>query len=328
VDLRLFETGKTTAAERSLWQGVQTRLGLMWRWWRLFAVQPRPIAHIHTCSGFTFFLDGLLLLLCRWRRAPVLLHIHGARFDAFLDSLNPLMRACARWLGGLAHTVIVLSPEWLERMRERWPSARLVVVANGVAAESAARGVEEGGDRPGFVFLGNLGHRKGVPQILDAAALARHAWHLKLAGGEEDPGFLAWTREEIRRRGLTDRLQVLGPVVGAAKADLLAQAQGFVLPSLAEGLPMALLEAMAAGLPAVVSAAGAMPEVVRDGRDGLVVPVADAAALAAALDRLAGDASLRGHLGHSAARRCNELYGIDRMAAALCEVYTRVQAER
>jgi glycosyltransferase involved in cell wall biosynthesis len=114
---------------------------------------------------------------------------------------------------------------------------------------------------------------------------------------------------------------VLGPVVGDAKLDLLTNAQGFVLPSLAEGLPMAMLEAMAMSLPVVVSSAGAMPEAVRDGIDGLVVPVGDSVALAAALDSLAVRPADRETMGRAAAERCESRYGIARMADALMALY-------
>jgi glycosyltransferase involved in cell wall biosynthesis len=131
---------------------------------------------------------------------------------------------------------------------------------------------------------------------------------------------------EIERLGVAQRVSLLGPVVADAKLRWLAGAQGFVLPSLAEGLPMALLEAMAMALPSVVSDAGAMPEVVRDGVDGLVVPCGDPAALAAALDALAAAPERRRALGLSAAERCASLYGIERMVDALMGVYLRLRA--
>jgi glycosyltransferase involved in cell wall biosynthesis len=174
---------------------------------------------------------------------------------------------------------------------------------------------------PLFVFVGNLGRRKGVHVLLKAASLAREPWRVDLAGGVEESGIDHWARQEIDRLGLQPRVRLLGPVVGDAKLQLLAGAQGFVLPSLAEGLPMAMLEAMAAGLPVVVTAIGAMPEAVRDGLDGFVVPADDAMALALALDRLAADAARRQAMGLSAAARCESLYGIERMVQALAGVY-------
>jgi glycosyltransferase involved in cell wall biosynthesis len=325
VDLALFETGKTTPPGRPLWQGISARLRLMAAWWQLFGRTPRPVAHIHTCSGLTFFLDGVLLLLSRLRGAPVILHIHGARFDQFVDGLPAASAWLARWLARRAALVIVLSPEWQERMAQRWPGARLHVVGNGVAMPRRADAVAQIGE-PRFAFLGNLGRRKGVHILLQAAALAQQPWRVELAGGEEEPGAAAWAQQEIERLGVAHRVRLLGPVVADAKIEWLAGAQGFVLPSLAEGLPMALLEAMAMALPSVVTAAGAMPEVVRDGVDGRVVPPEDAAALAAALDELAAQPDRRLAMGLSAAERCSSMYGIERMVDALLGVYRRIPA--
>ena len=323
VDLQLFETGKTTPAGRPIWVGIATRLRLMADWWRLLRRRSGglvPVAHIHTCSGLTFFLDGALLVVSRLRGAPVVLHVHGARFDVFLDGLPAPAALLARWLARRAARVVVLSEEWRQRLDQRWPGARLCVVANGVAMPSRAHAVDRGGP-PHYVFLGNLGQRKGVHVLLQAAAQSIHPWRVSLAGGEEEPGYTDTTRAAIARLGLTARVQILGPVVGQDKIALLADAQGFVLPSLAEGLPMALLEAMAMALPVVVTAVGAMPGVVRDGTDGRVVPAEDAAALAAALDALAAQPGQRQQFGEAAAERARALYGIEQMVDGLMEVY-------
>lgn len=323
VDLRLFETGKTTPPGRRLRDGVVIRLRLMRDWWRLFGRRPAPVAHIHTCSGLTFFLDGLLLLISRVRGAPVVLHVHGARFDDFLDDLSVPAAVLAHWLARRASVVVVLSADWQQRIASRWPRAPLMVVANGVTMPASARDVALEG-APRFVFLGSLGARKGVPVLLKAAALAQQPWHVDLAGGDEEPDFGRWVRAEVASLGLADRIGVLGPVVGQAKLELLASAQGFVLPSLAEGLPMALLEAMSMGLPVVVSDVGAMPEVVRDAIDGRVVPANDPIALAAALDRLAQHPEERLRWGASAAERCGSMYGVERMVEAIMGVYARL----
>ena len=327
VELRLFETGKTTPAGRPFWQGVAARLQLMRAWWQLFGQRPVPVAHIHTCSGLTFFLDGLLLVLSRARGAPVVLHVHGARFDAFLDGLSPPMAALARWLSRRATVVIVLSAEWQQRLAQRWPGARLQVVANGVAMPRSAVALNVPGT-PCFAFMGNLGRRKGVHVLLQAAAASRQDWQLELAGGEEEPGAAAWAQAEIQRLGLQHRVRLLGPLVGDAKLTWLARTQGFVLPSLAEGLPMAMLEAMGMGLPVVVSNVGAMPEVVRDRVEGRVVPAEDAAALAAALDELAASPGQRQAMGAAGALRCRALYGIERMVQALVGVYAALPGRR
>lgn len=325
TQLVLFDTGKQTPEGRSLWQGMQARLSLMLRWWRILGAAPgsRTVAHLHTCSGLTFFLDGLLLWLARLRGVPGLLHIHGARFDDFLDGLAPPLRWLARHLARSAAVVVVLSEEWRERLAGRLPGARLAVVQNGVPRPAlpslppdSTRGAEVR-----FLFLGNLCRRKGVDVLIQAAALARENWRVELAGGEEEPGYHAIAAADIARWQVAERVSLLGPKVGAQKDALLASASGFVLPSLAEGLPMALLEAMAARLPVVVTRVGAMPEVVRAEVEGLLVAPGDAPALAAALDRLAADAALRARLGAAAEHSYEAGYGVERMVGVLMPLY-------
>ncbi|MBS1139943.1 MAG: putative Glycosyl transferase group 1 [Proteobacteria bacterium] len=320
VKLELFETGKTTPDNRPFVVGVVNRLNLLWRWWKIIGHASHPIAHIHTCSGFTFFLDGVLLILAKIRGASTVLHIHGARFDSFLDNLGFVKKWIVHWLTTQADVVVVLSEDWKVRLSERLPEANLKVVANGVPRLPGTR-KNANSTAPTFLFLGNLCRRKGVDILLEATEKSQTAWKLELAGGEEEPGFSSWTQDQIAQRKLANRVSLLGPVVGEAKNKLLKEADGFVLPSLAEGLPMALLEAMAAQLPVVVTRVGAMPEVIDDNINGILIPPQDANALASALDQLALNPQLREQLGQVAAETCELRYGIERMVDALSTIY-------
>ncbi len=325
VELTLFDTGKKTAPGRSLLVGIGSRLALMKRWWR--ALGQTDIAHIHTCSGFTFFLDGGLLVLAKARGVSTVLHIHGAMFDQFLDSLGWFRTPLARMLARLADSVVVLSEDWQRKLAGRLPGARLAIVANGVARpQSSGANVRKAGAVPHFVFLGNLGRRKGVDVLLDAAAQATESWTLALAGGEEDAGFAEWARARVRELSLAQRVEVLGPVVGAEKDALLNSADGFVLPSLAEGLPMALLEAMAAGLPVVVSTVGAMPEVVTEGVEGLLVEPGNPTVLCAALDSLSADPVRARQMGDAARETCERRFGVEAAVEELTKLYFSIGA--
>jgi glycosyltransferase involved in cell wall biosynthesis len=89
-------------------------------------------------------------------------------------------------------------------------------------------------------------------------------------------------------------------------ADILPALDVFVLSSRYEGLPVSLLEAMASGVPPVATAVGGVPEVVTDGRDGLLVPAGQPAALATAIGRLLDDVDLRSRLGAAARERARD----------------------
>lgn len=321
TELALFDTGKKTRSNRSLWEGIRARLALMIEWRTLLRQHRADIAHIHTCSGFTFFLDGLLAWLASRQGCRVVLHVHGGLFDQFLDGLSPLMRTLARRIARRADLLIALSDDWRERLGQRLPGSRIAVLLNGVAEPAPGGAVRGAHAHPTFVFLGLLSTLKGVPVLLDALSHAQADWRVLLAGGEGEPGFADRMRADVAQRRLGERVQLLGPVVGPAKDRLLCEADAFVLPSLAEGLPMSLLEAMAARLPVVVTTVGAMPEVIVEGVEGLLVPPGDAVALARAMDRLAQSPQQREAMGHAGYAKYRARYSVDAMAQALLKIY-------
>jgi glycosyltransferase involved in cell wall biosynthesis len=108
--------------------------------------------------------------------------------------------------------------------------------------------------------------------------------------------------------------------------DLLAAADFFVLPSRMEGLPLAVLEAMSHGLPIVTTRIGGNPEVVTDGEHGLLVPIEDPAALAAALARFAEDPDLRRKLGEAGRARVAAEFSFTEMTRKYEAIYDRLLA--
>lgn len=323
VELVLFDSGKRTPAGRSLVQAVRTRLQLWRDWWRALAPAGRTVAHIHTCSGLTFFLDGVYAALARWRGVPVVLHVHGARFDDFLDGLSGPKRALARRIARRADRVVVLSEEWRDKLAQRLPGARLEIVANGVA-EPARVDVERQDNRLTVLFLGNLCRRKGVWDLLASVAHLPDDVRVVLVGGEEDPGIGAALNQRIAAEGLGERIEWVGPAVGEAKLRWLSAADLFVLPSYAEGVPISMLEALAAGLPAVLTPVGGIPSVLTADVHALFVPPGDPVALAGAIARLAASPELRATLGAAAREHVLARYGVEHSARRYLDLYARL----
>jgi glycosyltransferase involved in cell wall biosynthesis len=126
---------------------------------------------------------------------------------------------------------------------------------------------------------------------------------------------------QVADLGLTPRVVFAG--IRSDVPDWLLASDVFVLSSVSEAASITLLEAMACGLPAVVSAVGGNPELVRDGLDGLLVPRGDAAGFAAAIGRLLDDPDLRERMGQSGAARVRQTFLMDTTVARYAELYER-----
>ncbi len=326
VDLLLIDTKKATPEGRSLWQAGIARIRL-WRDWWLALGGTRTIAHIHTCSGLSFFLDGALVVIARLRGVPVVIHVHGGRFDQFLDGLAMPLALFARLVARSATRVVVLSEEWRDRLASRLPGSHLRIVRNGVPiAERKHEDAIAVAGRVTVLYLGTLTRKKGVVELLEALAGLPDHVHCMLVGPEKDPGILKELRAQAAEKGLAERLEMPGAVAGPGKAKLFEQADIFVLPSHLEGLPVSMLEAMAAGLPVVATPVGAVPSIIQAGKNGLLVPVGDVPRLRAALLSLVEDPQLRAQLGAAGRQLVEARYSVDRVAGELLDIYREVAA--
>lgn len=172
-----------------------------------------------------------------------------------------------------------------------------------------------------MLAVGSLVPRKGHALLIDAVArLAPQAssfpWRLFIAGqGDEQERLEA----QIAERGLHERVRLLGPRNDVP--DLQAAADVFVMPSLWEGLPLAILEAMFAGNAIVASSISGIPEVIRHDVNGLLTPAGDVDALSSALERLLRSPALRTELGRAALERAQSHHTMAVMADAYERLY-------
>ena len=183
-----------------------------------------------------------------------------------------------------------------------------------------------------MLYVGTLSQRKGLPDLIAALELIRVAghnnWQLDIVGGSAEVGAAEGQliRSNVAAAGLTESL--LGPLDADAVRARLSSADIFVLPSYLEGQPLAVLEAMAAGLAVVATNVGANPDVIRDGVDGLLVEPGDVGGLADALTRLLTDPPLRSQLGAAARARVEERHDLRRLGQEMEAVYHEALVRR
>jgi glycosyltransferase involved in cell wall biosynthesis len=216
-----------------------------------------------------------------------------------------------------AHRVVANSPAAARQLAdEGLASDRVRVIPNGLDLERFHAKVH--GPIESMITVANLRPEKSHDVLLDAFARCESRRRLRLRIVGDGPCRPALERQ-ARELGLGRRVEFLGHREDIA--DLLALSDLCILPSRSEAFPNSALEAMATGLPLIASAVGGLLDLVEDGRNGLLVPARDAAALASAIDRLVAQPTLAASLGESARRHVRDRYSFDRMVASFEHLY-------
>ena len=267
------------------------------------------------------------LIAARVRRVPAIV----ATAQLFVEALvNRSVRWQQRLVSAGVHRYFAVSRDVAGRLASSFgiPAAKLRVVYNGIdpgpfdaPVSPVLRAELTGGTSRAVVLTSaRLAAQKGLDTLLAAAALVPDAVFV-IAGDGPDRAVL-----ETRARGLgiAERVRFLGPRPDVPQ--LLAVADLFVLPSLFEGLPLAVLEAMAAAKPVVASRIGGTDEAVVESVTGLLVPPSDPGALAGAIRTVLADPQLALRLGAAGRARVIETFSAERMVQAVEASYGELLA--
>lgn len=270
---------------------------------------------------FLFPVGYAAVLLARRTGIPCLVTMVGDDLNRFMFSpakVAPLIYTLQN-----ADRVASLSRQLVEAAQALTPLGdRARVIHNSVALPEAAQRPAPRDGRPFRVgCAGFFKYSKGLPYLLTAVArLARdRPVRLELMGGFKR-GQRAQLDHWTRQTGIADSLRLVEPVEHAGVPAWLGGLDAFALPSVSEGCPNILMEAMACGLPCVAARVGACPELVEHGVSGLLVPWADSAALAEALARLIDDPAAAAAMG-ARARLAMERFSPESEALAWRALY-------
>jgi len=280
------------------------------------------LVHIHTASRGSFVRKSFFAWLAkRLLGIPTVMHVHGAEFDLFYDNLPPVSRAWVTRTLSRVDAVIALSERWREALLARVPEANVQVIPNAVPVPTATR--HHSSDRPPVaLFVGRIGHRKGTFALIRAWALAARppGSRLVIVGD----GSVREAERLVQSCGASDSVDVLGWQPRSRIAELMTTSDVFVLPSLAEGQPMAVLEAMAHEMAIIATSVGAIEETLGGGVAGMIIPPDDVEALIEALSVVLGNEEVRSHLAVAARHRMIANYSIERVSSDIDKLYRSV----
>lgn len=266
-----------------------------------------------TGNGATFWRDIILMRVAVAAGYPVVVRLFGGEMLGVIERLPAPLRLAVNRTLGRAASILLETHETRQLAQQKWPGVPVHRVVNAVdrAALPARRGNESA--EIGIVYFGSMVPEKGVELLLQAVEQlsARYPLRAHFIGSSIRAGYM--TAFETRAgQSRTARIHVHGALPKAEAHAIAATCDVFVLASCwsGEGQPSALLEAMGMGLVPVVSNWRGIGEIVRHEDNGLVLEARDAAAIAAALERLINDEPLRARLADAACQTVARDYDI------------------
>jgi glycosyltransferase involved in cell wall biosynthesis len=273
-------------------------------------------------TGLSTRVLGRLLV----RRCRTVTGIRGLYVTEIEDLDSPrgrLVMAIERLTAPLVDAYVANSPGALAVLADHGiPSARLRYIPNGIDADRWSVADRDGHTGvPVVACVGRFTPVKRQEDLVAAVALLRDQGvdvHLRLAG---DGPLLEAVRAQVATLGLEDRVSLHGTLAPPEVAELLADADIACMPSSQEGMPGAVMEAMASGLPVVGTKVNGIAELVRDGDTGFLVEARDPKALADALAALVTDPPLRHRMGAAGRRRIVDELSLEQMVDATTQLY-------
>lgn len=230
----------------------------------------------------------------------------------------------------LADHRFVVSRYWQEALKDEY-GYDSIVTYNGLDLDDFARLPKRRGTCPTVLFVGGLEPRKGLEYLLEAMEFviedvpdARLAAVAK--AGFRGTDNWSWFSALADRLGIGERMDFMEYVTQKKLLSLYASCDLVALPSKTEGWGLSLMEAMACRRPVVASRVGGIPELVRDGIDGILVEPGDVRGLADAILRLLRDRELRARMGRAGQKRVKG-FSWERTADIVLEAYTRALQE-
>lgn len=289
----------------------------------------RPaIVHLNTSlEPKSYWRDIAYLMIARLLIQKVVYQVHGGSLPEEFFPDSRLLTSLLYWVLNQSDVVVLLAQVELNAYRRFLPDKRLEVVPNAINALVANSSTHKQTGILHLVYLGRIIENKGIFEIVEALAVLTEQgrkMRLSIAGNGPNEERL---RIKVSALGLDEQVDFMGSVFDAEKNRLWCAGHVFVFPTYHEGLPYALLEAMAAGAVPITTRVGAIPDVMQDGIHGLFVEPKNIADLVSAIARLDDDRVSLARMAKAGQQRILEYYTVARLANDFTRIYESLGAK-
>lgn len=277
------------------------------------------ICHLHVSQDGSFYRKLIIFLLSKMFNIRVIAHIHGSQFENFMTST-----IINRWLSKImfakADKVIVLSESWHSLVKKFESKTKAVKLFNPIGEMKVCGKKKSGVIR--VLFLGRLSKRKGTYDLLRVVKKGKEYFTKEnvsfIIAGDGD---VVSVRDFVNRHGLNQLIDVPGWVSGDEKIRQLMSADIYLLPSYNEQMPMSILEAMSCELPIISTFVAGIPEMIEDGKNGILRKPGDKKGLFDALVELIEDEEKRTLMGKKSLKIIKEKFDSDVIINQLLSIY-------
>ena len=288
----------------------------------------RSLLHVNISNKGSAVRKFIIVTFGSLLRLRMVLHSHDGSLDCTYPYMPRVGRAAMRWMFGRGSRIVVLGEYWKSYFMKHLgvPADRIDVICNGVPAPSQRTAARASDETVRILYLGKLIATKGVADLLGALAserLGQLAWQATLAGDGDCEHY----RRLADAHALKGRVAFPGWLDQPAVSRLLRDTDILVLPSYFEGLPMAVLEALAHSVAVVCTPVGALPDYLENHRSTLFVEPGNVAALAEAIELLITQPELRSRIAANGHNVFETHFDVAGTARKLQHVYAGLSEE-
>ena len=277
------------------------------------------IVQVFTSSFWGFWRSCLYILVAKSFKVKVIFHLLNA-IDNFWEESSAFSKSLIRLALNKSDLLLVQS-NGIKNFVNSITRTNVIAIYNGIKLreydDSPPKNYLYNG-KIKIVFLGALTHNKGVYDLIQASSKIKHKDISYIFIGSGD---IEKLKRYGKENGVGNQLTFVGEITDNHKEKLLIESDVFVLPSYAEGQPLAILEAMCAGLPIISTNVGSIPEIVEDGKNGFIIEPGNIEKLADKISLLIENKVLAKNISDHNYISARELYNIERVFVELSEVY-------
>lgn len=283
IDMIYLDTWK----EGDLSERLKVTLVSLLKFIKYMIIGKIDIVHVHMAQGGSFYRKSLMIIIGKLFRKNILLHMHASQFDKFYLNSNNMLKSYIKLILKLPTKIIVLSQQWKVFYRQITDN-EIIIVNNAVLVDK----YKYNNNGNIISFMGRLCERKGIYDVLKIAdkILEEHKeFKIYLCGD----GDVERVKNIILKKGLSNRVIVTGWINDDNKDEILKSSIVNILPSYNEGMPMAILETMARGIPNISTNIGGIPNVIKNYDNGILISPGDTKELFNTLNYLLSNKKMR-----------------------------------